>query len=81
MLEKIIGLQKEKESSSTILLLFIAARQKARRATSLGHFTGCNKECVVPVLERSARMTDMNYSSIGWFRIMYFELCYLAKHR
>lgn len=45
---------------------------------SLGHFTGSNKECVVPILERSARLTDTLYSSIGWFRIMCFVLCYLA---
>lgn len=36
---------------------------------------------MVPVLERSARLTDMCYGAIGWFRIMYSELWCLARRR
>lgn len=79
MLEKIMGLQKEKERSSTILPLFAVAEQKVQSGHVFGTFTGSNKECVVPVLESAARLTDILDSSIGRFRIMYFELCYLAR--
>lgn len=72
-----MGLQEEKERSSTILTLFAVAEQKAASSRGSGNSLLALIKSVWSQIWRD--LADPLHSETGRFRIMYFELCRLAR--